>query len=132
MLRLGSIVLASVLLGVPRALDARAFGAQGSVYVEVSPLAPELQAFARELERALLQASFTLAGRRSEAATVVDVLSVARSADEAGRAMQAIGLAARDGRRQRRLVLHYTPGHAAAAVRELLACLAPGGGLRET
>ena len=41
-LRLGSVVLAAVLLGVPRALDARAFGVQRSVYLDVAPLAPEL------------------------------------------------------------------------------------------
>jgi hypothetical protein len=126
-LRLGSIVLASVLLGVPRALDACSFGAQGFVYLEVSPLAPELGHFARELERALVRESFALCARRSEATTVVEVLGAARSADPGRPAQEAIALVSRDGRRQRRLVLHYSPGHAAAAVRELLACLGPAG-----
>jgi hypothetical protein len=130
-LHLGSIVLASVLLGVPRALDARSFGAQGSVYVEVSPAAPELQEFARELERALVRASLTLSARRCEATTVIDVLGVARSAGPEGRTEEAIALATHDGPRQRRLVLHYSRGHAAAAMSELLARLGPFG-LRES
>ena len=49
MLRLGSILLTALLTGVPRALDARAFGAQRSVYVEVAPNDPELASFAEEL-----------------------------------------------------------------------------------
>jgi hypothetical protein len=125
LLRFGSIVLASVLLGVPRAFESRTFGAQESVYLEVSPLAPELQEFARELEQALLRQCFRLCARRHEATTVVDVLGVARSAGPGQ--PDVTFLSARDGRRQRRLVLHYRPGGAEAAVRELLACLGPAG-----
>ena len=125
MLRIGSLLLASVLLGIPRALDARALGALESVYVEVSELAPELQDFARELERALAAASFALSARRSEATTVVDVLSFARSADRAGRRTQAIALAVRNGRSRSPVVLHYTAGTAAEAARELVRALCP-------
>jgi hypothetical protein len=124
-LRFGSLVLASVLLGVPRAFESRTFGAQESVYVEVSPLAPELLDFARELERALLRQSFALSARRCDATTVIDILSVARSSGPGRPQAEAIALTSRDGRRQRRLVLHYRPGDVEAATRELLACLGP-------
>jgi hypothetical protein len=126
-LRLGSIVLASVLLGVPRALESRPFGAQESVYVEVSALAPELQEFARELEQALARASFALAARRSEATTVVDVLGTAHWVQRDGRPLRAVALVTGHGRRLRPLVVDYTPGGVAPAVRELLACLSAGG-----
>jgi hypothetical protein len=122
MLRLGSVVLASVLLGVPRALNARAFGVQESVCVEASPLASELREFARELERELARAPIALTARRSEATVVVDVLSVVRSPDGA---MRAVGLAVTDGRSGRALVLHYEAGGAAEAARELVRALGP-------
>lgn len=122
------MVLASVLLGVPRALDARAFGAQESVYVEVSPLAPELRDFASELERALVRASVTLSSRRSKATIVVDVLSVARAADAAGRPVRAVGFVVGDARRRWPLVLHYAADGAEEAVRELLWALGPSSG----
>lgn len=46
--RLGSVVLAAVLLGVPRVLDAGAFGAQPSVYLAVATMDPKLRGFAAE------------------------------------------------------------------------------------
>jgi hypothetical protein len=105
-MRLGSLVLASVLLGVPRALDTRAFGAQRSVYVEASPQAPELSAFAAALERALGAGSWQVVSRRADATVVIDVLSVADADDTRGQRMEAISLAVRDRRGLRRLVLH--------------------------
>jgi hypothetical protein len=66
--------LAAVLLGVPRAIDTRAFGAQRSVYVDLAPLASELRDFATELERAIGETTYSLAARRSEATLVVEVL----------------------------------------------------------
>jgi hypothetical protein len=120
-------VLASVLLGVPRAFESRPFGVQESVYVEVSPLAPELREFARELEQALARACFALAASRSEATAVVDVLGAARWVQEDGRPLRAIALVTGHGRRLRPVVVDYAPGGAAPAVRALLACLSAGG-----
>ena len=69
MRHVGSVVLAAVLLGLPRALDARAFGAQRSVCVEVAPQGPELTDFTTELEGAIEGAAVSLeihaAGRTS-------------------------------------------------------------------
>ncbi len=107
--RLGSLVLASVLLGVPRAVEARAFGAQRSVYVEVFPQSPELAAFAAALERALGTGAWRLASRRAEATVVIDVLNVANAKDALGRRMEAISLVVRDRRGPKRLVLHGSP-----------------------
>ena len=125
MLRLGSVVIAAVLLGVPRALDARAFGAQRSVYVDLAPLAPALVDFAAELERAIGETAYSLAARPSEATVVVEVLNVARSTGSDGGEMEAATFAIRDGQRIRPLVLHYAPGRQARAARLLLDSL-PG------
>jgi hypothetical protein len=119
-LRLGPVVLAAVLLGVPRAIDTRAFGAQRSVYVDLAPLAPELLDFATELERVIGETTYSLAARRSEATLVVEVLNVARSTDPDGAEMEAATFAVRDGQRVRPVVLHYPPGRRAAAARLLL------------
>ena len=122
---LGSLVLASVLLGVPRALEARAFGAQRSVYVELLPGIPELAGFAAALERALGEAGWSLAPRPTEATMVVDVLSVATGRDARGRPIEAIGLAVHDRRGLRRLVLQGAAWERAATARQLLARLSP-------
>lgn len=118
-LRLGPVVLAAVLLGVPRALDSRAFGAQRSVYVELASLPSELQDFTTELERAIGETACSLATRRSEATVVVEVLSVARSTGPEGE-MEAATFAVGNGRSVRRLVLHYAPDQRSGAVRLLL------------
>ena len=123
MLRLGSAILASVLLGVPRALDARAFGAQRSVYVEVAPSSPELQAFAAELSRALADAGFSVAARPDGATLVVEVHGLWRSRDTDGPASEAISFSVRDRRGTRPLVLHYAPEERPAAARALLRSL---------
>ena len=62
-MRLGSVLLAAVLLGVPRALEARSFGAPRSVYMDVARPAPDLAGFAEELQRALEAAGCRLAAR---------------------------------------------------------------------
>jgi hypothetical protein len=124
-MRLGSVVLAGMLLGVPRALDSRAFGAQRSVYLEVSPQAPELAAFALALERALAGASWTLATRRSRATLVVDLLTVATGTDARGRPVEAISLAVRDPLGLRRLVLHGTPAGRTGTAQQLVMRLSP-------
>jgi len=123
-LRLGSLLLTGVLLGVPRALEGRAFGARRPVYVEVSPWAPELLGLAQEIERALAAASFTLAARRSEAVTVVEVTGVAHSTDR-GRPVEAFTLDVREGGRARRVILQGPRGRRADAARLLLERLAP-------
>ena len=120
MFRLGPVVLAAVLLGVPRALDARAFGAQRSVYVDLAPLAPELQDFASELERAIGGTAYSLAARPSEATVVVEVLNVARSIGSDGGEMEAATFAVREEGHTRPLVLHYAPEQRARAARLLL------------
>jgi hypothetical protein len=122
-LRLGSAILASVLLGVPRALDARAFGATPSVYIQVAPDSPELRAFAEELSRALADAGFSTAARRGCATLVVDVHGLFRSADATGPESEAVSFTARDRRGTRRLVLHYAKEARPAAARALLRSL---------
>ena len=122
---IGSLVLASVLLGVPRALDARAFGARRPVYVEVSPASPGLLAFGDALSRALAeQPAWSLSATRAEGATVVDVIALASGRDARGRAVEAITLSVSEGGRARRIVLHALAGQrqrrARAARRALL------------
>ena len=122
MLRLGSAVLASVLLGVPRALDARTFGVHRAVYVEVAPSSPELTAFADELSRGLAEAGVSLAARPGDATLVVEVHALWRSSG-GEQASEAISFTVRDGRGSRPLVLHYAPEARPAAARALLRSL---------
>jgi len=122
-LRLGSAILASVLLGVPRALDARAFGAPRSVYIEVAPDSPELTAFAAELSRALGDAGFSTATHPGGETLVVEVHALWRAEDGSGSTREAITFTARDRGGTRRLVLHYAPEARSAAARALLRCL---------
>jgi hypothetical protein len=124
-LRLGSALLASVLLGVPRALDTRAFGSPRSVYVQVAPDSPELSAFAEELTRALADAGVTLATGPAGATLVVDVHGLWRSESASGSVTEAIRFTARDRGGTRRLVLHYAPESRGAAARALLRSLEP-------
>lgn len=124
-LRLGSAILASVLLGVPRALDARAFGSPRSVYVEVAPDSPELSAFADELSRALAGAGVSLATGPAGATLVVDVHGLWRSESADWSVTEAIRFTARDRNGARRLVLHYAPELRSAAARALLRSLDP-------
>lgn len=125
MLRLGSILLTALLTGVPRALDARTFGAQRSVYVEVAPNDPELASFAEELERALAAASCTLTTDRARATLVVEVHRFVRPAGPLERGRHAVLLTAGDGRIRRPLLLDHGIGQGAQAARALLAAL-PG------
>ncbi|HXY40016.1 MAG TPA: hypothetical protein VEQ10_10110 [Vicinamibacteria bacterium] len=123
--RLGSLVLASVLLGVPRALQSRTFGApQRAVWVEVSRPSPELGAFADAVSEALAASAWSLAAERSQATTVVEVAGVVSTTDCGGRPVEAFTLSVREGRRERRLVLHGRPGDRAGAARALIAQLA--------
>lgn len=123
-MRLGSAILASVLLGVPRALDARAFGSPRSVYIQVAPDSPELSAFAEELTRALADAGASIATGPAGATLVVDVHGLWRTEAE-GRVTEAIRFTARDRSGARRLVVHYAPGSRSAAARALLRALEP-------
>lgn len=123
MLRLGSAILASVLLGVPRALDARAFGARRSVYIQVAPDSPELTAFAAELSRALVDAGLSPAAGPDGATLVVDVHGLWQSRGGSGPASEAVSFTACDRRRTRLLVLHYPPEARPAAARALLQSL---------
>jgi hypothetical protein len=122
-LRLGSAILASVLLGVPRALDARAFGARRSVYVQVAPASPELAAFAAELTRALGGARFSPAALTVRAPLIVEVHGLWLSVGGDGPVCEAVRLTAREGRSTRRLILRYPPGARSAASRALLRSL---------
>jgi hypothetical protein len=124
-LRLGSALLASVLLGVPRALDTRAFGSPRSVYIQVAPDSPELAAFGEELSRALAEAGVSLATGPAGATLVVDVHGLWRSEGASGGMTEAIRFTAHDRRGTRRLVLHYAPGSRSAAARALLRSLEP-------
>jgi len=122
-LRLGSAVLASVLLGVPRALDARTFGVQRTVYVEVAPSSPELTAFADELSRGLAEAGVPLAARPGDATLVVEVHALWQSDGSGRKASEAVSFTVRDRRGSRPLVLHYAPEARPAAARALLRSL---------
>ena len=126
MLRLGSVVLTAVLLGVPRALEARSFGSEHAIYVELAP-APGPQPFADELERALVSAAWSLAGRAAEATTVVELQAVVQVEGPAGRSLELVRVAVRDASGSRPLLLHYAPGGGASAARALLARLATPG-----
>jgi hypothetical protein len=119
-----SLVLASILLGVPRALDARAFGARRPGYVELSPRSPGLQAFGEALSRALAgRPAWSLSRSRREAATVVDVLALASGLDARGRRVEAVALRVSERGGTRRVLLHAAPGQREAAARELVARL---------
>ena len=122
-LRLGSAILASVLLGVPRALDARAFGAQRSVYIQVARDSPELTAFAAELSRALGGAGFPTVTHPHGETLVVEVHALWQAEGGSGPVGEAVSFTARDRRGTRRLVLHYAPEARSAAARALLRCL---------
>jgi hypothetical protein len=122
-LRLGSMILATVLLGVPRALDGRTFGAQRSVYLDVAPEAPELTDFLAELERAIGHAAFSLAARPGEATTVVEIREMATAETSGGRQMEAVSLVVRDGPRARPLILHYSRPHRSRAAARLVETL---------
>lgn len=121
--RLGSVVLAAILLGVPRGLDARTFGAQRSVYLDVAPLAPELADFVAELERAMEDAAYSLAARASEATMVIEVQNVATAEAADGGTMEAIALVVREGAATRPLILHYSPPRRARAAARLIETL---------
>lgn len=123
MRHLGSVILAAVLLGVPRGLDTRAFGAQRSVYIDVAPRAPELTGFVAELERAIGDAAYSLASRPAGATTVIEVRNVARGETSDGRPMEAVTLVVREGAASRPLVLHYTPPGRSRAASRLLETL---------
>ena len=127
MKRLGSLLLAGVLLGVPRALEARSFGFQRSVYIDVSPLAPELQAFARELETALLGSCYALADDPSRATVVVEVRSATTTHRPGHSRAEAVLITVQDGGSTRPLVLHYPAERRAAAARSLLGRLGGAG-----
>lgn len=120
MRRIGSLLLAGVLLGVPRALEARTFGLQRSVYINVSPLAPELQAFARELEAALLESCYVLADDPSRATVVIEVHCATATGRAGRRPAEAVLISVRDGAATKPLVLHYSANQRTAAARALL------------
>lgn len=123
MLRLGSVILAAALLGVPRALGARTFGAPRSVYIDVAPLAPELTGFVAELERAIGDAAYSLAAGPSEATMVIEIQNVATAETSDGRPMEAATLVVREGTSARPLILHYAPPHRGRAASRLLETL---------
>lgn len=104
MLRLGSIVLSSVLLGVPRALGARVPGGDRSGYVDVAAVDLDPRELAGLLERVLsLEA---LAGAREPSGTlVVEVHRIARLARDPARGALLATLG--EGRRRRPLVVDH-------------------------
>jgi hypothetical protein len=123
-LRLGSAILASVLLGVPRALDARAFGATRSAYVQVAPGSPELEAFAAEFARALGDAGFAAAAGPRGTTLVVEIHGIWRSAGESGPgSSDAVSFTVHDRRGTRLLVLHFQENARSTAARALLRSL---------
>jgi hypothetical protein len=123
--RLGSVVLAAVLLGVPRVLEGRTFGGPRPVYVDVAAEAPELTDLTTELGRAIDGAAYSLTSGPSEATLVVELLGVTTARGADGRLMEAASFTIRDGARSRPLVLHYAPGQRARAARALVRELSP-------
>jgi hypothetical protein len=123
---LGSLVLASLLLGVPRALEGRAFGAGRTVCVEVSPDAPDLLAFRDALERALCDAAWTLVPRRAAGTTVIEVHGVRSTRDAHGRRQEAVALTVSGRGRTRRVMASGEAGRRDEIARVLLAGLSPG------
>jgi hypothetical protein len=130
LLRLGSAILTAVLLGVPRALDARAFGSARSVYVEVADPSPELAGFARELSRALEGAGCRVAARPTGATVVVEVHALWTRVGPGTLPAEVIGCTVSDANGRRPLVLDYRPGCQAQAASALLRVLdeAPSSG----
>jgi hypothetical protein len=123
MLRLGSAILSAVLLGVPRALETRAFGSARSVYVEPKDLSPELAGFAEELSRALEEAGCRLAAHPTAATVVVEVHGLWKCADPRPGPSEAISVTVCDARGRRPLVLHYPRERRRQAARALLGAL---------
>jgi hypothetical protein len=121
--RLGSVLLAAVLLGVPRALDARAFGSTPAFYVEVSAPSPGLRDFADALSRAIEEAGGRLSRGPRTATVVVEVHGLWRG-PRLGRS-ESIAFTVRDARGQRPLLLDYKVGHAKEAAAALLRALDP-------
>ncbi len=125
--RLGSLLLASVLLGVPRALQARTFGApRRAVWVEVCRPAPELSALADAVSEVFAASAWSLASGLSQATTVIEVVGVVSSSDRQGRRVEAFTLSVREGRREQRVVLQGRPEDRAGTARALIARLAYG------
>jgi len=122
-LRFGSVVLTALLLGVPRALDARAFGAARSVYVEVADPSPGLAGFADALSLALERSGCRVATSPTGATTVVEVHALWRCDNSRPDPSEAISFTVRDVRGRRPLVLHYAVGREGEAARALLEAL---------
>jgi hypothetical protein len=117
------VILTAVLLGVPRALDARAFGSTRSVYVEVADPSPGLAGFAEELSRALEGAGCPLAARPTGATVVVEVYALWKRGGADTVPAEAIGCTVRDAHGRRPLVLDYRAGCQAQAARAVLRVL---------
>jgi len=125
--RLGSVLLTAVLLGVPRALNARAFGAVPRwVFVQVSPLDPLLADFTVELERAIEAASCRLAGDARDAPVVVEIHSVWTARAARGPRTEAVSVTVRRRHEAVPLVVQYPPGRRSDAAHALIQALPRG------
>jgi hypothetical protein len=120
---LGSVILATILLGVPRALETRTFGAQRAVYIDVAPESPELTDFVQELERAIGEGALALVADPSEATAVIEVRNLAAAEASDGGAMEAVTVVVRRGTSVRPLILHYAPPRRARAASRLIEAL---------
>jgi len=125
MLRLGSMLLTAVLMGVPRALDGRAFGTASAtiIHVKVAPHDPDLAALADELERALAAASYELTPVASRATLVVEVHRLAREARPPDGERRALLVTLGEGRARRPIVVEDDPDQRRHAARALLDAL---------
>jgi hypothetical protein len=123
MRQLGSVILAAVLLGIPRALEARAFGAERAVYLDVVTQGPELRALAEELGRAIEGTAYALAARPLGATLVVELLGVTQRSGQTGQRSETLMLAVRDGRRTRPMLVEYAPWRRAKAAHLVLESL---------
>jgi hypothetical protein len=123
-LRLAFLILAAVLLGLPRALRGGASVARAhSVYVEVAPGDPSLAAFGAALEAELEREHFAPAESPTPDTLIVEIHGVATLRARDGKSRQAITITLREQDRSQRLVLDYGRGNVRAAARTLIASL---------
>lgn len=121
MLSLGALLLAAVLLGVPRALRAARLGpVRRPVYVELAPGDPALVDFATELKAAIDGHRYAPAPLRFDQALIVELHALSRWRSAAGRLMEAALLSVRDGTRAVPLVLSYRRAERSSAARGLI------------
>jgi hypothetical protein len=125
MLQIGSALLTAVLLGVPRALETRTFGAASRpVFVEVSRLDARLADFTAALEREIVAACHRLVGNVRAAPAVVEIHNVWAARKARAPQTEAACVTVRRGYDATPMVVQYVSGCRQAAARTLIQALA--------